>query len=87
LQDQWLEQYEAEDFPTDVYKVWTDETEIAGRKLSLEKFYKQLHAYVRRKLHNFYDKQVIISHPFQQVSTFLYIFGLKKTHKNFFLLL
>ena len=59
LQDQWLEQYEAEDFPTDVYKVWTEETEIAGRKLSLEKFYKHLHAYVRRKLNNFYGQQVI----------------------------
>lgn len=60
LQDQWLEQYESEDFSTDVYRVWTEETEIAGRKLSLEKFYKQLHAYVRRKLSNFYNKQVII---------------------------
>ena len=58
LQDQWLEQYEATDFPNDVYKVWTEETEISGRKISLEKFYQQLHAYVRRKLQNFYDKQV-----------------------------
>ena len=58
LQDQWLEQYEAKDFPNDVYKVWTDETEISGRKISLQKFYQQLHAYVRRKLQHFYDKQV-----------------------------
>ena len=58
LQDQWLEQYEAKDFPNDVYKVWTEETEISGRKISLEKFYQQLHAYVRRKLQHFYDKQV-----------------------------
>ena len=63
LQDQWLEQYEADDFPSDVFKVWTEETEIGGRKLSLQKFYKQLHAYVRRKLNNFYKEQVIIFHP------------------------
>ena len=65
LQDQWLEQYEADDFPSDVFKVWTEETEIAGRKLSLEKFYKQLHAYIRRKLNIFYKEQVIIFHPFK----------------------
>lgn len=62
LQDQWLEQYESDDFSTDVYRVWTEETDISGRKLSLEKFYKQLHAYVRRKLGDFYNKQVIIFH-------------------------
>ena len=59
MQEQWLEQYERGDFPSDVYRVWTEETEIDGRKLSLEKFYKQLHAYVRRKLSLSYNKQVI----------------------------
>ena len=70
LQDQWLEQYEAKDFPNDVYKVWTEETEISGRKISLEKFYQQLHAYVRRKLQHFYDKQVS---------------GYKKSYKSMFI--
>ena len=59
LQDQWLERYENEDFPAVIQKVWTEEIEFAtGQKISLEKFYKQFHAYVRRKLRDFYKDQV-----------------------------
>jgi hypothetical protein len=39
--------------------VWTEELSFGdGQKISLEKFYKQLHAFVRRKLRNFYADQV-----------------------------
>ncbi len=61
LQQQWLERYENEDFPAVIKKVWTEELELAGgQKISLEKFYKQLHAYVRRKLRDFYKDQVAL---------------------------
>ena len=59
LQEQWLERYENENFPSLIQKVWSEELSFPdGQKISLEKFYKQLHAYVRRKLRNFYSDQV-----------------------------
>ena len=43
-------------------RVWSENVDINGRQISLETFYKQLHAYVRRKLKHFYSGQV--SHSF-----------------------
>ena len=63
MQEQWLERYENEDFPSVIQKVWTEELSFAGgQQISLEKFYKQLHAFVRRKLRNFYADQVRVRH-------------------------
>ena len=54
-----MERYENENFPSLIQKVWSEELSFPdGQKISLEKFYKQLHAYVRRKLRNFYSYQV-----------------------------
>ena len=58
MKDLWLERYESEDFADLVERVWKEEVPIGDRKVSLEAFYKQLHAYVRKKLKAFYSDQV-----------------------------
>lgn len=58
MKDLWLERYESEDFADLVERVWKEEVFIGDRKVSLETFYKQLHAYVRKKLKAFYSDQV-----------------------------
>ena len=60
LKDLWLEKYESEDFTDLVEKVWKEEVSIGDRQVSLESFYKQLHAYVRKKLKAFYSDQVSV---------------------------
>ena len=60
LKDLWLEKYESEDFTDLVEKVWKEEVSIGDRQVSLEIFYKQLHAYVRKKLKAFYSDQVSV---------------------------
>ena len=58
LQEQWLERYESEDFPSLIDQVWTKPVNIGDKAISLESFYKQFHAYIRKKLRNVYKDQV-----------------------------
>ena len=59
-QEEWLEGYEIEDAPSMMYHAWTKSIEVGGEQVSLEGFYKQLHAYVRSKLAQFYNEKVFV---------------------------
>ena len=59
LQEQWLERYESEDFPSLIDQVWTKPVNIGDKAISLESFYKQFHAFIRKKLRNVYKEQVL----------------------------
>ena len=63
LKEQWIERYETDDFGSLISKVWTEKLEIGGKTISLEMFYKQLHAYVRSKLRQFYNPQASFTTP------------------------
>jgi len=56
-QDEWLDAYEVDDFPSLVKNAWTKKYAIGGEQISLENFYKQLHAFVRAKLIKVYNPQ------------------------------
>merc|ERR1712038_1348606 len=56
-QEEWLEGYEIEDAPSMMYHAWTKSIEVGGEQVSLEGLYKQLHAYVRSKLAQFYNEK------------------------------
>lgn len=59
LKESWTEDYEEDDFPALMMKTWTEEHSIAGQNISLEGLFKQVHAYVRLKLINKYNSQVM----------------------------
>ena len=59
-QEEWLEGYEIEDAPSMMYHAWTKSIEVGGEQVSLEGLYKQLHAYVRSKLAQFYNEKVFV---------------------------
>jgi len=56
-QDEWLEGYEIADAPKMMYDAWARKFDIGGEQISLEGFYKQLHAYIRTKLSEFYNEK------------------------------
>ena len=57
-QEEWLEGYEIADAPAMMYEAWARTFDIGGEQISLEGFYKQLHAYIRSKLIDFYNEKV-----------------------------
>ena len=42
-----------------MYDAWARKFDIGGEQISLEGFYKQLHAYIRTKLSEFYNEKVV----------------------------
>ena len=59
LADGWQYDYNTDNFGDVVMKVWKEKHQISqGEQISLEDLYKQLHAYIRRRLIKIYNQQV-----------------------------